>query len=126
MDATTGVQQWGERYDRDAGEIFAVQDEIASSVAAAVEPHLLAAEGRRTALLSPADLSAWELVARAQSQLWRLTKNDYDGAIESLKRAVHAFPSAVPGAALVIRHRSRPDRCRRPSLRRTANAASIE
>ena len=67
IDATTGVHQWAERYDRDAGEIFAVQDEIARSVAAAVEPHLLAAEGRRAAFLSPADLGAWELVARAQS-----------------------------------------------------------
>ena len=101
VDATTGVQQWGERYDRDAGEIFAVQDEIASSVAAAVAPHLLAAEGRRTALLSPADLSAWELVARAQSQLWRLTKNDYDGAIESLKRAVDMSADFAPAHALL-------------------------
>src|SRR5215212_4399635 len=67
IDATTGVHQWAERYDRDAGEIFAVQDEIARSVAGAVEPHLLAAEGRRAAFLSPADLGAWELVARAQS-----------------------------------------------------------
>ncbi len=101
VDATTGVQQWGERYDRDAGEIFAVQDEIASSVAAAVQPHLLAAEGRRTALLSPADLSAWELVARAQSQLWRLTRNDYDGAIESLKRAVEMSADFAPAQALL-------------------------
>jgi TolB-like protein/Flp pilus assembly protein TadD len=101
VDATTGVQQWGERYDRDAGEIFAVQDEIASSVAAAVEPHLLAAEGRRTALLSPADLSAWELVARAQSQLWRLTKHDYDGAIESLRRAVDMSADFAPAQALL-------------------------
>ena len=101
VDATTGVQQWGERYDRDAGEIFAVQDEIASSVAAAVQPHLLAAEGRRTAFLSPADLSAWELVARAQSQLWRLTRNDYDGAIESLKRAVEMSADFAPAQALL-------------------------
>jgi len=101
VDATTGVQQWGERYDRDAGEIFAVQDEIASSVAAAVQPHLLAAEGRRTALLSPADLSAWELVARAQSQLWRLTRNDYDGAIDNLKRAVEMSVDFAPAQALL-------------------------
>src|SRR5262245_61021003 len=80
VDATSGVHQWVERYDRAAGEIFAVQDEITSSVAAAVEPHLLASEGRRAAFLSPADLSAWELVARGQSQLWRLTKLDYDSA----------------------------------------------
>ena len=101
VDATTGVHQWAERYDRDAGEIFAVQDEITSSVAAAVEPHLLAAEGRRTALLSPADLSAWELVARAQSQLWRLTRNDYDGAIESLKQAVERSADFAPAQALL-------------------------
>jgi len=66
VDATTGVHQWAERYDRDAGEMFAVQDEITSSVAAAVEPQLISAEGIRTGSLSSTELSAWELVARAQ------------------------------------------------------------
>ena len=56
VDATSGVHQWAERYDRDVGEIFAVQDEITSSVAAAVEPHLLVAEGNRTAYLSQDEL----------------------------------------------------------------------
>ena len=101
VDATTGVHQWAERYDRDAGEIFAVQDEIMRSVAAAVEPHLLAAEGRRAAFLSPADLSAWELVARAQNQLWRLTKSDYDGATASLQRAVEMSADFAPAQALL-------------------------
>ena len=101
VDATTGVYQWAERYDRDAGEIFAVQDEITGSVAAAVEPHLLAAEGRRAAFLSPADLSAWEVVARAQSQLWRLTKLDYDAAIASLKHAVESSADFAPAQALL-------------------------
>jgi TolB-like protein len=66
VDATTGVHQWAERFDRAAGDIFAVQDEITASVAAAVEPNVLACEGRRTGSLSSSDLSAWELVARAQ------------------------------------------------------------
>ena len=101
IDATTGVHQWAERYDRDAGEIFAVQDEITRSVAAAVEPHLLAAEGRRAAFLSPADLGAWELVARAQSQLWRLTKPDYDSAIASLTQAVDSSADFAPAQALL-------------------------
>ena len=38
---------WAERYDRELGDIFAVQDEITRSVAGAIEPHLLAAEGLR-------------------------------------------------------------------------------
>ena len=101
VDATTGVHQWAERYDRDAGEIFAVQDEIARSVAAAAEPHLLAAEGRRATFLSPTDLGAWELVARAQSQLWRLTKPDYDGAIANLKKAVESSADFAPAQAFL-------------------------
>ena len=62
VDATSGVHQWAERYDRDVGEIFAVQDEITSSVAAAVEPHLLVAEGKRAAL--PLTGRAQRLAAR--------------------------------------------------------------
>ena len=101
VDATTGVHQWGERYDRNAGEIFAVQDEITRSVAAAVEPHLLAAEGKRTAVLSATALTAWELVARAQSQLWRLSKDDYEAAIASLQRAVEINADFPPAHAFL-------------------------
>jgi hypothetical protein len=64
VDATTGGHHWAERYDRELGDIFAVQDEITRSVAGAIEPHLLAAEGVRALSRSPDDLGAWELVAR--------------------------------------------------------------
>ena len=101
VDATSGVHQWAERYDRDAGEIFAVQDEITSSVAAAVEPHLLAAEGSRTAYLSQNELSAWQLVARAQSQYWRLTKDDFDASVVSLTQALEQSPDFAPAHALL-------------------------
>jgi TolB-like protein len=101
VDATSGVHQWAERYDRKAGEIFAVQDEIASSVAAAVEPNLLAAEGTRAAILSEADLGAWMLVARAQNQFWRLTKEDFDAAVVSLKQALERSSGFAPAHALM-------------------------
>jgi tetratricopeptide (TPR) repeat protein len=95
------VHHWAERYDRNVGEVFAVQDEITRSVAAAVEPHLLAAEGIRATQRSPADLGAWELVARAQSQFWRLTKPDYDAAMHSLRQAVDMSPDYAPAQALL-------------------------
>src|SRR4051812_37806858 len=74
VDATTGGHHWAERYDRELGDIFPVQDEITSSVAAAIEPHLLAAEGIRALTRSANDLGAWELVARGQAHFWRLTR----------------------------------------------------
>ncbi len=101
VDAATGVHQWAERYDRDAGEVFAVQDEITTSVAAAVEPELLVAEGSRTAILSPADLGAWELVARAQGHFWRLTQSDHEAAAACLRQAIVQSPDFAPAHALL-------------------------
>src|SRR6267143_5319627 len=44
VDALTGAHLWAERYDRDLSDIFTVQDEIAASVTAVIEPALAAAE----------------------------------------------------------------------------------
>jgi TolB-like protein len=67
MDAMAGNHIWAERYDRELGDIFALQDEITTSVTAAIEPKLVAAEGIRAASRSIDDLDAWDLVARALS-----------------------------------------------------------
>jgi adenylate cyclase len=47
-DAIAGNHIWAERYDRELTDIFALQDEITASVAASIEPRLMAAEGLRT------------------------------------------------------------------------------
>ena len=73
IDATTGNHIWAERYDRELTDIFALQDEITTSVTAAIEPKLLAAEGIRTETRSINDLNAWDIVARALSHFWKLT-----------------------------------------------------
>ncbi len=101
IDAMTGGHHWAERYDRELGDIFAMQDEITRSVAAAIEPHLLAAEGVRALSRSADDLGAWELVARAQTHFWRLSRPDYEAAIEPLERAVKAYPDYAPARSLL-------------------------
>jgi TolB-like protein len=96
IDALSGGHHWAERYDRDLGDIFAVQDEITRNVVAAIEPRLLAAEGVRALSRSPDDLGAWERVARAQTHVWRLTRADYETAISGLTEAVEAYPDYAP------------------------------
>ena len=49
----------------------------------------------------PDDLGAWELVARAQTHVWRLTRADYETAIDALKRAVEAYPDYAPAQSLL-------------------------
>jgi TolB-like protein len=101
IDAATGAHHWAERYDREIGDIFAVQDEITRSVAGAIEPHLLAAEGLRTLSRSAEDLGAWELVARALTHFWRLTREDCAAAVEPLRRAVETYPDYAPARGLL-------------------------
>ena len=40
IDATTGQHVWAERYDRELADIFALQDEMAQTIVALVEPEL--------------------------------------------------------------------------------------
>jgi TolB-like protein len=101
VDAVTGGHHWAERYDRELGDIFTVQDEITRSVAAAIEPRLLAAEGVRALARSADDLGAWELVARAQTHFWRMTHPDYEAAIDALERAVEAYPDYAPARSVL-------------------------
>src|SRR5262249_8123259 len=65
-------------------------------VAAAIEPHLLVAEGIRALSRSPDDLGAWEVVARAQTPAWRLTRPGYETTVGPLQRAVGAYAEYSP------------------------------
>jgi TolB-like protein len=101
IDAMAGGHHWAERYDRELGDMFAVQDEITRSVAAVIEPRLLAAEGVRALSRPAGDLDAWELVARAQTRLWRMSKPDFEAAIVGLERAVETYPEYAPARSLL-------------------------
>lgn len=59
VDAGTGKHIWAERYDRELGDVFALQDEINRNVVGAIEPHLYAEEGSRAAKRPPGSIDAW-------------------------------------------------------------------
>lgn len=101
VDAATGGQHWSERYDLEVDDIFVAQDAITRSVAAALGPHLLAAEGVRALSRSANDLGAWELVARAQAHFWRLSRTDHEAAVATLRRAVEGYPDYAPARSLL-------------------------
>ncbi len=65
IEASTGRHLWAERYDRDAVELFAVQDEVVRSVAYTVATRL-SRELRETARRKrPEDLGAYDCFLRA-------------------------------------------------------------
>jgi TolB-like protein/Tfp pilus assembly protein PilF len=101
IDAESGKHLWAERYDRDLVDIFALQDEITKKVVAAIEPKLLEAEGIRSQRRSPDDLGAWDMLIRANSLFWRLTKDESQAAIVSLKQLVERHPVYAPAHSML-------------------------
>jgi TolB-like protein/Tfp pilus assembly protein PilF len=101
LDAMTGNHIWSERYDRELTDIFALQDEITASVAAAIEPKLLAAEAVRSQKRSSEDLDAWDLVMRSLTHYWRMTTEDSRIAIDMLRQAVQRYPNYGPAHSML-------------------------
>jgi adenylate cyclase len=105
IDATTGSHVWAERYDRDLADVFAVQDEITETIAAAIEPALAHVERDRARRKPPESLDGWDLYQRALWHLWQFTKIDNAEAKRLLERAIALDATFAPfHAALAMSH----------------------
>ena len=86
-----GEQLWTGRYDRDMGDLFALQDEITTSLSAAIAPEIYRAEASAPARSS--DLTAWDRFLRGLSHYYRETKTDFETSIELFKEAIALDPT---------------------------------
>ena len=100
-DVATGNQLWAERYDRHLADVFAVQDEIAAAIVAAIEPQVYAAESFRAQRKAPESLDAWDLVMRALSHYWRVTREDNLTAQRLIEQAIAIDPGYAQALALL-------------------------
>jgi tetratricopeptide (TPR) repeat protein len=65
IDATTRAHAWAEGYEKEAGDAFAIQDELRAAIVAALQPELRRAEAEHARRSAPGELTAWSLVNRA-------------------------------------------------------------
>ena len=101
VDAKSGTHHWAQNFDRELDDIFKLQDDIAQSVSAAIEPKLVAAEGARSQSRSSQDLSAWDMVTRAMTHYGRMTTSETETAIKILRSAVEKYPNYGPAHSLL-------------------------
>jgi len=99
-DTATGSHIWAEHYDRDLIDVFAVQDEITDAIVTAIEPQIYAAENFRSRRKPPNSVDAWDLVMRALSHHWRVTRTDSLAAQALLERAIAIDPNYGQALAL--------------------------
>src|SRR3954454_1881401 len=124
VDAVTGVHVWADRYDRKFDDIFALQDEIALSVVGAIEPSLRQAEVKRVSRKRPENLDAYDLVLRAQPDIYSGMPDRSAKALPLLERAL-ALDSTY-GLAHGLAAMGYHNRFLRAGLREEDKAASIQ
>ncbi|EIG63526.1 BTAD domain-containing putative transcriptional regulator [Bradyrhizobium sp. WSM1253] len=82
------AQVWSSRYDRPLVDIFDLQDDVSSSVAAVVAPVVRSAEIERARRKPPTDLSAYDLYLRGLHHLWGGTREGVIKAIDLLRQSL--------------------------------------
>jgi adenylate cyclase len=95
VDAATGAQVWAERYDRDAADLFELQDEVTSQIVAALKVTLTPDEKTRLTDGGTANLDAYDSFLRGREFLYGepKSKEKFEAAVAALNYAITLDPN---------------------------------
>ena len=94
IDTATDGHLWAENYDREltAANIFAIQSEVATSIADALNATLTAVEKARVAAIPTQNLEAWEAYQIGKQRLAKRTSDGLADAERFFQRAIDLDP----------------------------------
>jgi len=103
VNAANESQVWGERYDRNLNDIFALQDEISKAIVAALKLTLLPEEQRALEQRATSNVKAYKLYLMARQFSVMGNERHQEIIVRLCKRAVELDPSyAAPWATMAI------------------------
>jgi adenylate cyclase len=92
IDTASDAHIWAERFDRKLDDVFAIQDEITSSIVATLPGRLEAAQQDQLVRKKPSSLAAYECVLAAKVLHHRSTREDNAEAQKLVARALELDP----------------------------------
>jgi len=95
VDATTGHQLWGERFDRPMSDLFVVQDEVIHTIVGTLVGRVHATGFDRARRKPPSSLDAYDQTLRGNALLW-----DDPASANEAKRAFQRAIELDPGYGL--------------------------
>ena len=103
VNASNEAQVWGERYDRDLKDIFALQDEISKAIVAALKLTLLPEEKRALEQRATTNVKAYKFYLMARQFSVMGNERHQEIIVRLCKRAVELDPAyAAPWATMAI------------------------
>ena len=92
VETRTRHSVWAERFDRQMEDVFAIQDEIAQSIAAALKVVLTENEKKAIAKAPTADVKAYDYYLRGRQFFYQFRRRGYDFARQLFTRAIEIDP----------------------------------
>jgi len=99
VDVTNGYQLWSERFDRQLEDVFAIQDEIASSIVRALRVVLNEQEKKAIGKIATADVEAYDYYLRGRQFFHQFRRTGIQHARRMFERAIATDPKYVPAYA---------------------------
>jgi TolB-like protein/cytochrome c-type biogenesis protein CcmH/NrfG len=93
VDARDGIHRWSETYDRELGDIFAIQTEIATAIATALRVSLSSEERVRVATPPTQNLAAYQAYLLGNQRIANLTGVGLAEAVDYFQQAIELDPN---------------------------------
>jgi adenylate cyclase len=92
IDAESGKHIWGERYDRELDDIFAVQDEVTRAIVATIAAQLGKTVSENAARKATKSIKSYEYLLQANRQYYRFNPDDNIAAAQLYQKAIERDP----------------------------------
>ena len=96
VDGASGTHLWADSFDGALGDLFDFQDIITESVAIVVEPHIQAAEIKRSQRKPPESMAAYDLYLQALPKIYSERRDANEEAYHLLASALAIEPDNGP------------------------------
>ncbi|MGA2531759.1 MAG: protein kinase [Candidatus Aminicenantales bacterium] len=93
VDGASGFALWSETFDRNLADVFAIQEEIARSIADALKVTLSRSEHEALGRPSTSDVEAYDQYLRGRKYYYQYRRRGVELALEMFERALEIDPS---------------------------------
>jgi TolB-like protein/Tfp pilus assembly protein PilF len=93
VDTRSERQIWGDSYDREMSDIFAIQSDVAEQIAAALQAQLTPGEKERIEKTPTMNLTAYDYYLKGRDYYYEYNQQANENAIELFKSAIRLDPT---------------------------------
>lgn len=99
LEVASGFHRWSEVFERELGDVFAIQDEIAETVATTLRGNALSPQERRGMRRRPTGVEPYEFYLRGRQSLHRMQQSDLNRSRRMFERAIALDANYAPAWA---------------------------